>query len=249
MAPTICSYCASVTEKVEKEHVFPDSWYPDASPPVERPKVPSCTPCNRDYGKLEERLQRHWALCLDPDDPAVRGVPQRVWRSIDPKTGRDPRDADARANRKMRLKQSVTIVPSGEPGAFPALTGRPDHWRRANSGLYVRGAPALKLPVADVQAFTRKLVRGLYVHDFGICLPRDFQIQTFVISEKAWQVERGRITQWGMERRGVPPGFEYWTYTDPRQPLDSIWYFQIWGTIRLQAATLAAEQAIASAEA
>jgi hypothetical protein len=171
-----------------------------------------------------------------------------VWRSIDPKTGRDPRDAAARANRKTRLRQSIAIVPGGESGVFPGLTARPDRWRRANAGLYMRGAPALKLSAADVQAFTRKLVRGLYVHNFGICLPRDFHIETFLISEEAWHAERGRIVQWGMERRGVPPGFEYWTYTEPGHPLDSLWYFQIWGKIRLQAATLYSEQAVALVE-
>lgn len=248
MTVEICSYCGLPTQNAEEEHVFPRSWYPEASPPVKRPTVPSCTACNRDYGRLEERLQRHWALCLDPNDPAVRGVPQRVWRSLDPTRGRNLEDAAVRRENRARLNRSVRIMSGQERGAFPGLTGRRDQWRRANSALYVRGAPALMLPVSDVVAFTRKLVRGLYVYDHGARLPPDFNIQTFVIGEEAWRTELVRIAQWGIERRGVPPGFHYWTYTAPGQPLDSLWYFQIWGIIRLQAATLRSEQLVAAAD-
>lgn len=63
---TVCTYCGAEGVKLETEHVFPESWYPDAFPTERMITVPACTPCNRTYGQLEGRLFLPLVLTLPP---------------------------------------------------------------------------------------------------------------------------------------------------------------------------------------
>src|SRR5580704_2378724 len=71
LGPGKCVHCLKDVDARNSDHVFPESWYPDSTPPgVEKWQIPSCIRCNSDYGKLEQDFFVKVGLCLDPFDPA-----------------------------------------------------------------------------------------------------------------------------------------------------------------------------------
>ena len=50
-----CVHCLADPVRRNWDHVFPESWYPDALPEnIEKWQIPSCTPCNSTYGRIED---------------------------------------------------------------------------------------------------------------------------------------------------------------------------------------------------
>src|SRR4051794_2428264 len=96
-APGRCIHCLEYSDNMTWDHIFPQAWYPDSTPPeMEKWDAPSCALCNNEYSKIEERLLMALGLCLDPTEAASAGVGERARRSIDPKLGRDERDSRIR---------------------------------------------------------------------------------------------------------------------------------------------------------
>lgn len=104
LGPGRCVHCLKEVEERNSDHVFPESWYPDSTPPnLERWHVPSCIPCNADYGKLEQELLIKVGLCLDPHDAASASIVQKALRSLKPAAARNTRDAQHRLGRGKRI--------------------------------------------------------------------------------------------------------------------------------------------------
>ena len=83
LGPGKCVHCLKDAEERNSDHVFPESWYPDSTPPnVEKWQIPSCIPCNTDYGKLEQDFLLKVGLCLDPFEPASASIVQKSLRSL-----------------------------------------------------------------------------------------------------------------------------------------------------------------------
>jgi hypothetical protein len=238
--PTACAYCRIESERFEDEHVFPESWYPTTTPTgAAKIKVPSCSTCNRNYGRLEERLQRQWAVCIDTTNPAACGVWDRVQRSLRPEDGRNERDARIRAGNRDKLKRSVQTFPAGSAGQFPGFGAIEARWTQQPSGLHVLAADAVKIDAKDVASFTEKLVRGLYYHIHEAPLPDDVAVNTYVVAEDAWPALLKQVR--AMTPQGVPPGFIFWRGVAKDQPMYALWYFLIWGQVFLQASTIPPE--------
>lgn len=99
-----CIHCLNADEKWDWDHVMPVSWYPKTTPAnLEKWKVPSCVPCNKRYGRIEETLLLRFSAALDPSSPAALGVADGPMRSMDPTKGRSDRDRRARAARKEKF--------------------------------------------------------------------------------------------------------------------------------------------------
>src|ERR1035437_6096748 len=59
-----CVHCLRFTDDITRDHVFPDSWYPESTPAtVQRWTVPCCQPCNKELGVVESDLLVRLALC------------------------------------------------------------------------------------------------------------------------------------------------------------------------------------------
>jgi hypothetical protein len=236
----VCPYCLrAIVGRVENEHVFPASWYPDGTDPtIQRLTVPSCGPCNREFGKIEKRLWHTWGLCLSHKGDANRGIAERVISSLNPSHAKLPRDAYFREKTRDSIVARSQVLDPGSTGAFPGLGTPQVSWGRSREGLWVKGAPGLRLDAKDVEAFTRKLVRGLFFLSSGQPLPSDCTIQTFVASEESRPLWQKMIRQFKMRAQGVPPGFVFWAKVVDGCPLCSLWFFLVWGCLFLQAATL-----------
>ncbi|MEO8906078.1 MAG: hypothetical protein ABI627_31530 [Polyangiaceae bacterium] len=235
--PSVCAYCRVESDRLEDEHVFPESWYPNTTPTgVAKIKVPSCSECNRNYGRTEERLQRQLAVCIDVANPAAQGVWDRVRRSLRPQDGRNARDARIRAGNRDKLMRSVHAAPVGSAGQLPGFGAIEGRLTPEPSGLLTLAADAVKIAAADVASFTEKLVRGLHYCVHEAPLPTDVEVRTYVVSEDEWPalLERTRA----MTAQGVPPGFIFWRGAAQDDPMFAFWYFWIWGQVCLQASTV-----------
>ena len=236
----LCPYCARPIEgRAETEHVFPASWYPDGTDSsIQRLVVPSCAGCNREYGKIEARLLRVFALGLPDDNPAARGIGERAVRALNPDDAHNAVDAYHRAKARRSIISSAKFVPLDSPGHFPGvrLDLRAD-WGPSSSGVWVKGARALSFRAGDLEAFAAKLVRGLfYLGSAGTPIPKEAVIQTYFAPPEVWP-KCARMTQdLQMVLGGVPPGFLFWATAVSRTNYTSLWFFKIWDTFLFQAA-------------
>jgi hypothetical protein len=235
--PGTCAYCNAHATSLEDEHVFPESWYPSTTPAdAARIKVPSCSRCNRAYGRVEERLQRQWAACVDTTNPAADGVWDRVLRSLGPEHGRDPRDARVRAGNRRKLKGAIRPVPVSAPGLFPGFHAVEASWALQPSGVLALSAEAVEIDGKDVAAFTEKLVRGLHFRSHDAPLPANVVVKTYVVHHDTWPELLQQVR--AMTPQGVPPGFIFWRGVAKDHPMFALWYFLIWGQVFLQASTV-----------
>src|ERR1700694_4986341 len=78
-----CVHCREFHADMTKDHVFPDSWYPESTPKtVQRWTVPSCGRCNRELGHVEKEVFVRLGLCVNPQKVAATGISKRVIRSL-----------------------------------------------------------------------------------------------------------------------------------------------------------------------
>ena len=78
-----CIHCRTPLTNPTKDHVFPSSWYPDSTPAnVQRWTAPSCKPCNKKFGVMEEDLLIRLSLCVDPRKQAALGVSKNALRAF-----------------------------------------------------------------------------------------------------------------------------------------------------------------------
>ncbi len=174
--PGKCVHCLKDVEERNWDHVFPASWYPNSTPPnLEKWQIPSCIPCNSNYGKLESDFLTKVGLCLDPDDPASRSIVQTALRSVRPSAARNPRDAQHRLNRGRKiLSETLQGEEIPDHGIFPGL-----HNRFTEPG---EEPVALLLPVDSFQLITEKIVRGIFYIEEQRVIESPNKIDFFVLA-------------------------------------------------------------------
>ena len=158
--PGKCVHCLADGLERDWDHVFPKSWYPEPSPTnLYKWQVPSCIPCNRSLGRIEEDFLRRVALGLDPQSPASQSIVATAMRSMDPNAAKNPRDREIRtALRKRILSEMLEGEAIPDHGIYPGLGEKPGtpHDERA----------AILIPANSFRRITEKLVRGIfYVED------------------------------------------------------------------------------------
>jgi hypothetical protein len=150
-----CIHCLKLTEAPEADHVFPDSWYPDSTPPtVQRWTAPSCPECNRKLGQLEKDLLIRLVLGTDPNSDAASGLAAKVFRSLGldvkglPEKEKTIRDG-------LRATIHSEFIPYAEvaelsAGRIPGLGPSPDE----------APGPAIFIPWAALAIIGEKIARG-----------------------------------------------------------------------------------------
>jgi hypothetical protein len=148
-------HCLADPVERDWDHVFPESWYPDTTPPnIEKWKVPSCIPCNRAHGVVEDRLLLALAHVLDPYHPGSAGIYEKAKRAISPAVGKNERDRGARSAQRARFLENVRVgdaIPTY--GVYPGLH---DRWDQPNDDCM-----AVLIPKRDMDRITEKIVRGI----------------------------------------------------------------------------------------
>lgn len=159
-----CVHCLQWSERLSSDHVLPQGWRPYTTPAnLERWQAPSCETCNAQIGKVEDRLLSCLALCLNPDDPASAGIPDKVLRSVDSEAGRTENDSQFRTRKLLRIA-----------GSIHRNSGKR---RRTLSLSRNHGAEKVPLNREDLNAVTQKMVRGFFYARNKMYLAEDFEIE------------------------------------------------------------------------
>jgi hypothetical protein len=190
LGPGKCVHCLKDVEERNSDHVFPESWYPDSTPPnVEKWQIPSCIPCNTDYGKLEQDFLLKVGLCLDPFEPASASIVQKSLRSLNPAAGRDARDAQ---HRQVKRRKIIAEALQGDQipdyGTFPGLG---DRWEIPGERM------AVLIPKESFERITKKIVRGIYFIEDSLYIQPPYKIDFFALPEDGIPLWKDALDRFG----------------------------------------------------
>lgn len=117
-----CVHCLGYHKKLTEDHVFPESWYPAATPPdIEKWTVPACTECNRRLSVAEEKLFNRLAISVDPSELAAAGIGQKFVQKISKRTS-NPRSIGWQVGLLMGIVKSF-VSELYSPGKYPVTVG------------------------------------------------------------------------------------------------------------------------------
>lgn len=236
-AKNVCAYCGRANIKPEIEHVFPESWYPDGYPRTSMITVPSCSRCNRDFGRAEERLFLQFALSLPPSG-ATRSIVERAIRGADPDQGRGLRDTSHRAARKRGFNKRTSVVSAALPPSNAAWTPAPRPIGRVQtpSGLVVDGSIVYQPDPQSMDALTAKLLKGTFFHLQKRPLKSEAVISGGLFLDDPSDLLRGMLqTGWCHVRKESP--FQYAMLLAP-DDLTTSAMFVLWDFIFIGAGSL-----------
>jgi hypothetical protein len=191
LGPGKCVHCLKDVEERNSDHVFPESWYPDSTPPnLEKWQVPSCIPCNMAYGKLEQDFMLKVGLCLDPYDPASASIVQKALRSLKPAEARSERDAQHRHRKRAKiLAEALEGDRIPDHGHYPGLD---DRWKDIPSD-----RTAILIPKQSFERITEKIVRGIvYIEEKRFIEP-PCVIDFYALPEDGIAPWKHALDRWG----------------------------------------------------
>jgi len=220
-----CIHCRTVMTKITKDHVFPSSWYPDSTPAnVQHWTVPSCEPCNKKLGVMEEDLLVRLSLCVDPRKQAALGVSKRALRAFGiGVSGLSEKERRIREVKKIAfLKSLKPYDKSADPFTIPGL------------GPHLGFPPEMQLqieiPADAVHAVAKKILRGCeYWLANGRIIEPPYEIEVFLPSETPEEVSRH--LPFGPEYLG--PGCRIRRAVPRDEPNSAIYEIVIWDSWRL----------------
>jgi hypothetical protein len=177
LGPGKCVHCLKNVEERNSDHVFPESWYPDSTPPnLEKWQIPSCLPCNSEYGKMEQDFLLKVGLCLDPFDSASKSIVEKALRSLKPGAARNPRDALHRLSKRNKtLAEALQGDQIPNHGIFPGLGKR---WTEPKEE-----SLAVLVPAKSFERITKKIVRGIYYIEDHLFIDPPYDIEFYALPE------------------------------------------------------------------
>lgn len=195
---------------------------------MEKWTAPSCLKCNSDYGKLEQDLLIRFGLCLNPTDPAAKGIVDKALRSIKPEFGRNPKD------RKARLKKQKEIL--GEMLRFPQV---PDHGIFPNFGpVHVAGPDGylgVRLDKNKIEKVAAKIIRGVAFVQDGIFIDENYELSIYFLEDAGAKPVVEMIDQYGVQlHRG--PGLLVRRAVIPDDPRAGLYALEIWQRAKMYVA-------------
>ncbi|HEY6299739.1 MAG TPA: hypothetical protein VIW95_08850 [Candidatus Binatus sp.] len=221
-----CVHCLGYFKNLTSDHVFPDSWYPESTPPgIEKWQAPSCTHCNALNGRNEEDLLVRLGLCVERDHNASLGIERKVMRALDSSQGKNPKDANLRSLKRDKILRELR--PANE---IAIQTFMPNFGPSKTSG-----SLSIPIPIEKLRTLGRKLVRGItYVLNDQLLIEADHAIDIHVVNEVGAAVARKLIYQYG-GRYDRGPGITI-GQARPSEDLQSgIFGIEIWGRVWLHA--------------
>lgn len=243
-----CAYCG-IARICEIEHVFPESWYPDGHMPSQMLTVPACAGCNRDLGKVEERLFLLFAATMPDSDARLAGIRERARRATDPSAARPNEDPRYREARKKRLVGQFRIFEDEDDPQLRMWNPLPRVRQSlvTPAGLHVSGFHAIEFPMTDLSALGSKLARGCHFAVFGAALDRTCPIFTQTFNREPSELYAAFDREPGVARRGIFPFVARIGTVD--DGVSTAWVFSLWDHVVLLVNTgplaeLSAEKAV-----
>ena len=176
--PGRCVHCLEHFNERNWDHVFPRSWYPDTTPQnLEKWQIPSCIPCNKKYGDLEEDLLIRLGLCINPSAAASAGIATKALRALDPLQGRNPRDRQMRQKRRERIQKEVL---QGHRVAREHIY--PDF--HAHPHIPLSAQYTIPISFDKLHQLAKKIVRGIFYLEDGKYIEPPYNLQSYPIDHK-----------------------------------------------------------------
>jgi len=227
--PGVCVHCCKEVDDRDEDHVFPRSWYPDTTPAnIEKWTVPSCIPCNRTHGKVEERLLLNLGICLAPGAIASAGVSERALRSIQPEHAKNPRDRRLRAARRQKLLREITISDEPPDGVLPNFGPQ--------EGLVYDKYVSTRIHQDDLRILGRKIVRGMtYKLESARLLPENDAIEIFHLHDQDFG-DLLALFKAGERSIHRGPGFVVDRVVHADDAAKSLWFMTILGRLKIWSA-------------
>jgi hypothetical protein len=199
---------------------------------LEKWKAPSCIPCNRKYGKLEEDFLRRVALCLDPSAPATRSIVEKVLRSMRPSASKNNADRRIRASlRDSILRELLEGAEIPDEGIYPRLGER---WQRD-----MQDQAAITVPAESFRLLTEKIVRGIFYVEDKKFIDLPFKIEFFALDSEAAQPIREPLDRFG-KVYAREPGIIVRRAVVPEDGISSLFEIEFWGQFTTYASVLSA---------
>ena len=158
------------------DHVIARSWYPANVPKTfQRYTVRACYSCNTRLGQIEKEILHRLALCLNPQESAIRHIVEGMRRAIDPAAASDPADRSGREAEWRRLQADMvdaTDIPEHQIAA----------WTRSNRQA---GQPSrsVRIPMTFEQ-IAEKWVRGIHFKTTRAFLPEDYVVRSILVTDE-----------------------------------------------------------------
>jgi hypothetical protein len=234
-----CPYCYKFypIRETSIDHVIATSWYPANVPTTfQRYTVCSCRGCNDRFGKLEENLLHHLALCLNPEDTAVCSIVEKVRRALDPSMARGLADRQNRESRRRAILNDM-LDASGVP------LHRIANWTVPN---LKDGQPqrAIRVPtiLADVVG---KWVRGIHYKTTKSLLPEGYVVHSIPVTDDFEVDNFSFIQQKAQDTFARGPGIAIARWTIHQKNVRFVLYtFTIWDVFSVYAAATPSDQPI-----
>lgn len=229
--PGICIHCLADVPNRNWDHVFPQGWYPDSTPPnLEKWKIPSCIPCNNQYGQIEDDLGIILSMCVDPKSAQASGIWPKSLRAIDPSQGKTEKDRQARARKKEQLLR--TILKGEEIPGHGIYPGLGERWGRPREEQV-----AIPIPAENLQKLAEKIVKGLAFIESHRLIDADTDIEHHDFNEEDAKPIEEFLKQFGhAHSRG--PGIEVVRAVISEGKISECYKITIWGEIILYVSVL-----------
>jgi hypothetical protein len=213
------------TDRLNWDHVFPYAWYPDSTPKdIYKWQIPSCIPCNNEYGVLEKDLMIRFGLCLEPDDEACKGIVEKALRSIDPDQAKNEKDRKARlGKRRQIIRQTMEGDAIPDEAIYPNFESRyaiPDSER-----------VAVTISKKSVDRLAEKIVRGILYLENGVFVDESYEINIFTLTDSGAASIVETVRRFG-EEHSKGPGIVVLRAIVPDDNISSVFVITIWGRFK-----------------
>lgn len=231
-----CIHCREALTKTTKDHVFPNSWYPDTTPDeIQRWTAPSCERCNGQFGRLEKELLVFLACCINPQKAAARGLYERVRRTmgIGVEGLSDEEKGHREARRRKLLIEAQPYSSEVLPHIIPGLGPHPE--------APVSSQRVITMEEKSIQAVVKKIVRGCeYWLAGGRIVDPPYEIEVVFPSETTELVDK-IMAAFAFGPVHLGPGLRIRRGGAQDDPLSLLYELVMWETMTVYASILPPE--------
>jgi|SRR5687767_9626366 len=229
--PGTCVHCLKYSDTLTWDHVFPQAWNPDTTPPnLAKWKIPSCTRCNNDYSKLEEDLLWRLGLSIDPEDQKSLGISNKVLRSTKPIYAKNKRDSKLRAAKLKRIVEQLMIFRSiPEKGLLPNFGPQPN----------LRYDQYVTIPIDEetLVKLGQKIIKGITYLFNKSFIDDQYTINVYLVEDHNAQEVVQTIEKYGVTHHRGPGVLVKYAMSN-EGGLSSLWLIEIWGKLKLYGVVL-----------
>jgi len=204
--PGKCIHCLKDSNNLTWDHVIPRGWYPDNTQNnVEKWSVPSCEPCNKEYGKIEEEM---------------------LTKAINQKHGKNDIDRKKRSDKRNKILKNLlhgNNIP--KEGCYPGFEGT-----NANNSF---NDIALLIDSDHLYKIAKKIVKGIIYINKNIFIQEPYSIKFEVFSEEDTVELHTLLDKHGTVHE-IPPGV-YIKKAIADDTMSSIFYIELWGKLKMYA--------------